>query len=47
MIDKAVSTFGGLDILVNNAGILRDKMIFNMDESDWDAVIGVHLKGLV
>jgi NAD(P)-dependent dehydrogenase (short-subunit alcohol dehydrogenase family) len=45
MIDKAIDTFGGLDILVNNAGILRDKMIFNMDESDWDAVIAVHLKG--
>jgi NAD(P)-dependent dehydrogenase (short-subunit alcohol dehydrogenase family) len=34
-----------LDILVNNAGILRDKMSFNMDESDWDDVIRVHLKG--
>jgi NAD(P)-dependent dehydrogenase (short-subunit alcohol dehydrogenase family) len=45
MIDKAIETFGGLDIVVNNAGILRDKMIFNMDESDWDAVIAVHLKG--
>jgi NAD(P)-dependent dehydrogenase (short-subunit alcohol dehydrogenase family) len=45
MIDKAIDTFGGLDIVVNNAGILRDKMIFNMDESDWDAVIAVHLKG--
>lgn len=45
MIDKAVGTFGGLDIVVNNAGILRDKMIFNMDESDWDAVIAVHMKG--
>jgi NAD(P)-dependent dehydrogenase (short-subunit alcohol dehydrogenase family) len=45
MIEQAVSTFGGLDILVLNAGILRDKMIFNMDESDWDAVIKVHLKG--
>ena len=45
MIDKAIDTFGGLDIVVNNAGILRDKMIFNMDESDWDAVVKVHLKG--
>jgi NAD(P)-dependent dehydrogenase (short-subunit alcohol dehydrogenase family) len=45
MIDKAIDNFGGLDILVNNAGILRDKMIFNMDEADWDAVIAVHLKG--
>jgi NAD(P)-dependent dehydrogenase (short-subunit alcohol dehydrogenase family) len=45
MIDQAVETFGGLDILVNNAGILRDKMSFNMDEAEWDAVIAVHLKG--
>ena len=42
---QAVDTFGGLDVVVNNAGILRDKMIFNMDEADWDAVIQVHLKG--
>ncbi len=45
LINQAVSTFGQLDILVNNAGILRDKMSFNMDESDWDDVIRVHLKG--
>jgi NAD(P)-dependent dehydrogenase (short-subunit alcohol dehydrogenase family) len=45
MIDEAVERWGTLDILVNNAGILRDKMIFNMDEADWDAVIRVHLKG--
>jgi len=45
IVDQAVSTFGGLDILVNNAGFLRDKMIFNMEESEWDAVIRVHLKG--
>lgn len=45
MVDQAVDAFGGLDVLVLNAGILRDKMIFNMDESDWDAVIKVHLKG--
>src|SRR3954470_6062614 len=44
-ISQAVDTYGQLDILVNNAGILRDKMSFNMDESDWDAVINVHLKG--
>jgi NAD(P)-dependent dehydrogenase (short-subunit alcohol dehydrogenase family) len=45
MIDEAVDRWGSLDILVNNAGILRDKMIFNMDETDWDSVIRVHLKG--
>ena len=39
------TTFGGLDVLINNAGILRDKMSFNMDEAEWDAVIDVHLKG--
>ena len=45
MIAQAVDTFGGLDILINNAGILRDRMVFSMSESDWDAVINVHLKG--
>ncbi len=45
MIDQAIETFGGIDILINNAGILRDRMIFKMEESDWDAVINVHLKG--
>jgi NAD(P)-dependent dehydrogenase (short-subunit alcohol dehydrogenase family) len=45
VIAQAIDTFGGLDILVNNAGIVRDKMSFNMDESDWDEVIRVHLKG--
>jgi NAD(P)-dependent dehydrogenase (short-subunit alcohol dehydrogenase family) len=45
LIDQAVETFGHLDILVNNAGILRDKMSFNIEESDWDDVIRVHLKG--
>ena len=45
MIDAAVGTFGRLDILVNNAGILRDRMLTNMAEDEWDAVIKVHLKG--
>ncbi len=45
MVQTAVENFGGMDILINNAGILRDKTIFNMEESDWDAVMAVHLKG--
>jgi NAD(P)-dependent dehydrogenase (short-subunit alcohol dehydrogenase family) len=45
IIECAVDTFGKLNIVVNNAGILRDRMIFNMNEEDWDAVIAVHLKG--
>lgn len=45
MVEEAVTNFGSMDILVNNAGILRDKMIFNLSESDWDDVIRVHLKG--
>jgi NAD(P)-dependent dehydrogenase (short-subunit alcohol dehydrogenase family) len=45
MVRQAVDTFGALHVVVNNAGILRDRMIFNMDESDVDAVIAVHLKG--
>ncbi len=45
MIDQAVETFGDLDILVNNAGILRDRVLVNMTEAEWDAVITVHLKG--
>ncbi len=46
MVEQAVSTFGRIDILVNVAGILRDRMIFNMTEAEWDAVIAVHLKGM-
>jgi NAD(P)-dependent dehydrogenase (short-subunit alcohol dehydrogenase family) len=45
IIDQAIDNFGKLDILVNNAGILRDKMVFNMEEGEFDAVIAVHLKG--
>jgi NAD(P)-dependent dehydrogenase (short-subunit alcohol dehydrogenase family) len=45
LVDHAVSAFGRLDILVNNAGILRDRMLVNMTEAEWDAVITVHLKG--
>ncbi|MEV0670827.1 SDR family oxidoreductase [Mycobacterium sp. NPDC050441] len=45
LVDQAVSEFGGLDILVNNAGILRDGFIAGLDESQFDAVIAVHLKG--
>jgi NAD(P)-dependent dehydrogenase (short-subunit alcohol dehydrogenase family) len=45
LIDDAIGTFGGLDVLINNAGILRDRMMVNMTEAEWDAVIKVHLKG--
>src|SRR6476660_9657150 len=45
VVKQAIDTFGGLDIVVNNAGILRDRMLVNMTEEEWDAVIQVHLKG--
>lgn len=45
MVDQAVETFGGLDIVVHAAGVLRDRMIFNMTEEEWDIVVDVHLKG--
>ncbi|TDD35043.1 3-oxoacyl-ACP reductase [Actinomadura sp. KC06] len=45
LVSAAVDTFGSLDVVVNNAGVLRDKMLFNLSESDWDDVVRVHLKG--
>ncbi len=45
LVNQAIKEFGKLDILVNVAGILRDRMIFNMSEKEWDDVIRVHLKG--
>ena len=45
LVNAAVDTYGSLDIVVNNAGIIRDTMIFNLEESQWDTVLNVHLKG--
>src|SRR5258706_11378917 len=45
MVEQAVDTFGDLHVLVNSAGILRDRVLVNMTEDEWDAVIHVHLKG--
>lgn len=45
MVQQAIDTYGGLDILVNNAGFLRDRMLVNTSEEEWDAVVRVHLKG--
>ncbi|MGX1934137.1 SDR family oxidoreductase [Microbacterium resistens] len=45
LVDQAIADFGRLDILVNNAGFVRDRMLVNAEESEWDAVIRVHLKG--
>ncbi|MFE7651591.1 SDR family oxidoreductase [Streptomyces bottropensis] len=45
LVRTALDTFGRLDTLVNNAGFLRDRMLVNLDEDDWDAVLRVHLKG--
>ena len=45
MVRQCVDAFGRIDILINVAGILRDRMVFNMAEEEWDAVIAVHLKG--
>src|SRR6266576_3317948 len=45
LVQQAIEEFGRMDILVNNAGILRDRMIVNMTEEEWDAIVTVHLKG--
>ena len=45
MVNAAIDVFGDLDILVNNAGILRDRVLINMSEAEWDDVVRVHLKG--
>ena len=45
VVQQAIDTFGKLDIVVTCAGVLRDRMIFNMTEEEWDSVIAVHLKG--
>lgn len=45
VVEKIIEDFGGIDILINNAGITRDKLVLNMDEKDFDAVINVNLKG--
>ena len=45
MVNAAIEAFGDLDIVVNNAGILRDRVLVNMTEDEWDAVVAVHMKG--
>src|SRR4029079_11478126 len=45
MVQQAIDEFGRIDIVVNVAGILRDRMLFNMSEEEWDLVVAVHLNG--
>ena len=45
IFNTAIESFGRADILVNNAGVLRDRTLYNMEESDWDVIMEVHLKG--
>lgn len=45
VVKQAIDTFGTIDVVINNAGILRDRMLVNMTEEEWDSVIKVHLKG--
>lgn len=45
LVATATSRFGGLNVVVNNAGVLRDRMLFNMSDEEWDEVIAVHLRG--
>src|SRR5262245_66672088 len=45
MVQTAIDAFGALHVVVNNAGILRARVVFNMTEAEWDAVVDVHLKG--
>lgn len=45
ILKSALGEFGALDIVVNNAGVVRDRMVFNMSEAEWDQVVAVHLKG--
>ncbi len=45
LVNAAIDEYGQLDVLVNNAGVLRDRLVFNISEAEWDTVIGVHLKG--
>jgi 3-oxoacyl-[acyl-carrier protein] reductase len=45
LVERAISTYGGLNVLVNNAGVLRDRMIFSISADEWDTVIRVHLRG--